>query len=416
MPSAFIISTGSELLNGSKNDSNGQFLAFELSGMGFSVLGSIVAGDEYSGLESSFHSGLAIADLVISSGGLGPTFDDLTREAASRALGLELEFYPRAMAEIEAFFVSLGRKMPDSNRRQAYLPQGAHVLKNHGGTAPGVFLKHEGKTVVLLPGPPGEMQMMFEREVKPRLFRAFGQRLQPPVQRVVKIFGLGESQVEERLQDLLLSVEDGQKGILAQDTEVIIKLQARDQVRAAALDELVAKIFERLPGYAYADRMDESLAGRVIGLLRDRGQSLALAESCTGGLTARMLTDIAGASQVFWGSIVSYSNDAKLKCLGVDFAVLSSQGAVSEMVARQMSQGVKSLSGADWALSITGIAGPGGGSTAKPVGLVYIACEGPGVTQVKAFQFRGDRERIRSLSARNALAMLMRQLIKQAGQ
>lgn len=416
MPAAFIISTGSELMNGSKKDSNADFLAARMSDLGFAIRGRMVVGDDGSALEKSFLTGLEMAQVLVSTGGLGPTFDDLTREAACRAAGVGLEYNSRAAEEIEAFFHSLGREMPESNRRQAYFPVGAEILPNHAGTAAGTFLQHAGKTVVLLPGPPREMCIMFEKEVLPRLLRVYGPDLKPPSRRLVKIFGLGESLVEARVKDLLQPVEGLEFAILAQDTEVMIKMQTREAEMIGLLDRLQSQIAARMPGYVYSFREEQGLAARVIDLLREREQSLALAESCTGGLIARMITDEPGSSDVFWGGAVTYSNEAKMRFLGVDGQVLQNQGAVSEPVAAQMAEGVRRVSGADWGLSVTGIAGPGGGSEAKPVGLTYIACSGPGEQQVKRFQFRGDRDRVRNLAARSALSMLMRHLLAGGGE
>ncbi len=410
MPRAYIISTGTELLYDGKKDSNADYLSAELIEMGFEISGRTTVGDEKSSLVRAFATGLEQADMVISSGGLGPTFDDLTRDAAAQAAGLELFYNANAAEAIGAFFQQLGRPMPESARVQAMFPPGAKVLENREGTAPGTFVASGGKIMVLLPGPPREMKAMFESEVKPLLLARYKGALHQLFKRPVRIFGLGESQVEERVADLLDQAPQIKKAILASNTEVMIKLSTGDESQTVSMNELAQRIAVRLPGYAYSFHGEDSLASIVIQRLKERRASLALAESCTGGLEARMLTDIPGASDVFWGAVVSYSNQAKISCLQVREQTLERYGAVSENTALEMARGIRNLSTADWVLSTTGIAGPGGGSPEKPVGLVYIACIGPDRELVKRFQFGGGRERIRNLAARSALSMLLRQL------
>lgn len=407
MPKAFIISTGTELLSSSMSDTNSEFLRRELVDMGFDIIGRMVVGDAEDGLKTAFEAGWALADLIISTGGLGPTFDDLTRTAASTTAGVALEMREDVASQIRAFFAGIGRKMPASNLRQAMFPIGADVLNNLKGTAAGTYLSKDGKTLILLPGPPHEMENMFLNEAKPKLQHDYQAFLPVHARQFIKTFGLGESQLEERIQDLIVNSEAIEMGILASNTEVMVKILARNQDAIPQMESLTGQIVERLKGYVFSLNEEDNIETRAVELLKKNHHSLSIAESCTGGLLSRMITNVPGASEVFWGSVVSYNNYAKMRFLGVQEATLQSYGAVSPETAGEMAHGIKNVSECDWGISITGIAGPGGGSAEKPVGLVYVACIGPGVEQVKKLTIGGDRERIRNFAARSALNMLI---------
>jgi nicotinamide-nucleotide amidase len=412
MPHAYIISTGSELLQGTTLDSNSTFFVSRLRKLGIKVVGIITVGDDQESLSQAFKLAVAAADIVISSGGLGPTFDDLTKIIACEVMDCELKNRPEEEERLRAYFANRVRSMPEINLRQAMFPTEAIALRNRVGTAPGMYLQKKHKTVILLPGPPGEMIPMYKDEVEPRLKEDFGTDVLKLLTRTIKTLGLGESQVEERLGSLMKVPEAISIALLAVEGEVHIRLAAEtsDQNdRCAALDGLTAQIVEQLEKNVFAVD-DETLVSKLAALLLAQGKTLAAAESCTGGLLSKMVTDLPGSSRYFWGGAVTYSNQAKQRLLGVNEGTLQKYGAVSSETAREMARGMRQVAGTDFALAITGIAGPEGGSSEKPVGLVYIALDHAQGSEVRRLRFGSGRDLIRILSAKSALDLLRRHL------
>lgn len=410
MKSAYIISTGSELLLGTTPDTNSIFMAARLMEMGIKVIGKITVGDNDEQISRAFQVGLESADIVISTGGLGPTFDDLTKIVASEIMGCSLVLRSEEAERLRNWFAKRQRPMPDINLRQAMFPEEAIVLANSKGTAPGMYLQKNDKTIILLPGPPREMRNMYLNEVEPLLKRDFAADMTKVIRKNIKIMGLGESQVEERLGDLMICPEGLSMALLAAQGEVHIRLAVEDQPGGSRLlSDLTAKIVEKMGRNVFGFD-DETLVAKTAGLLISRGKKLAVAESCTGGLLGKIITDIPGSSQYFWGGVISYSNAAKQLILGVREDTLLKYGAVSQATAQEMALGIRKISGADLALAITGIAGPDSDNSEKPVGLVYIALAHDDGCDVKELRFGLGRDLIRLLSAKSALDILRRKM------
>jgi nicotinamide-nucleotide amidase len=403
---AEIIAVGTELLLGQTANTNARYLSVRLAELGIDVFWHTAVGDNAGRLAEIFRTALDRSDLIIFCGGLGPTSDDLTRETVAGVLGLPL-LPDRAWEErLENFFKKLGRPMADINRRQALVPRGADLLVNNHGTAPGLFIEHAGCCIVLLPGPPRELEPLFEQEVMPRLVQKEGSRL--IMSRVLKVAGLGESAMAEAVADLIDNQTNPTLAPLAKHTESHLRLTAKAGTRGEAeamLAGLESKIRERL-GVAVYGAGDETLAGAVAKLLLAGGWKLAVAESCTGGLLSHQLTNCPGISAAFLLGTVTYSNAAKQEVLGVKSTLLRDYGAVSEEVARAMAENLRRRSGAGLSLAITGIAGPDGGSEAKPVGLVFVALATPDGVKCRRFNFPGRRETIKERAVAAALNML----------
>ncbi len=421
MKKAYIISTGTELLLGTTVDTNSMFLAQKLGELGIKVMGKSIVGDNRETMTAAFKTGLDLADLVVASGGLGPTRDDLTKEVACELMGCELQLVEEELETIRSFFAKRNRRMTDSNRKQAMFPPQATVLKNRLGTAPGMYLAQDGKVLILLPGPPREMQDMYLNAAEP-LLRGDEIMTGPASQsRVIRVLGPGESQVEDILSGILDKGADYGIALLAQEGEILIKITVDsgncqdDQERAARrLNQLSQRIRDAL-GINIVCEGDDTLVGVVARHLTEKRLTLAAVESCSGGLLSKMITDLPGSSQYFWGSVVSYSNEAKQGLLGVKPETLEKYGAVSEQTAAEMALGMRQRSGADIAVSITGIAGPDGGNEAKPVGLVYIGLACKDNLEVKEMRFVGDRNGIRTLAAKSALDLVRRRLMSGGG-
>lgn len=412
MQKVFLISTGTELLLGTTFDSNSVFLAQQLGEMGMRVNGKATVGDGKVQIEKAFTHALELADIVISSGGLGPTFDDLTKTVACKLMGCKLEIRPEEESRLREYFARRQREMPEINLKQAMFPPEAEVLINRQGSAPGMYLWKNDKVVILLPGPPREMKRMFLDEVKPRLQRDFAQDIHRVVKKTIKVLGPGESKVEEILGDLMSDTRGCSMALLAKDGEVHIKITAEgtdeshsETILAALTTVIENKLAKHIFGYD-----DDTLPGRVGQLLISQSKKLAVAESCTAGLLGTMITDIPGSSQYFWGGVISYSNEAKVHFLDVQKSTLEQYGAVSPQTAEEMARGIIRATGADLGLSITGIAGPDGGTEEKPVGLVYIGLANADHCTVKELRFVGSREANRKLAAKSALDLLRRHL------
>jgi nicotinamide-nucleotide amidase len=411
MLTAEIIAIGSELLTPNRSDTNSLWLTEKLNSIGIEVKLKTIVGDDDARLEDALRDAVKRSRVIITTGGLGPTEDDITRKVAARALGRRLQLDEKVLETIRARFLQMGRAMPEINSRQAMIIEGAEVMNNPNGTAPGLYLEHEGRSVVLLPGPPREMRPMFETYVMPRLVaRAGDVRV---VRRVLRVAGMGESAVDERIAPVYTQYENPQTTILFNRSEIEIHLTARARTEQEAellLDGLAGQIEERLGDAVFAFRgetMEE-----VVGLrLAVGGYTLAVAESCTGGLVAERITEVPGSSVYFMEGVIAYSNDAKVRLLGVDPELIHAHGAVSAPVAEAMADGVRRRAATDFGLAVTGIAGPGGGTPEKPVGLVYIALSDDAHTEHRKLMLPGDRHLIRWRASQAALDLLRRRLI-----
>ncbi|MDO8681782.1 MAG: competence/damage-inducible protein A [Acidobacteriota bacterium] len=412
---AAIIAVGSELLTPHKVDTNSLFITQVLNDLGIAVAHKAIVGDNRAELAAQVAHGLARHQVLILTGGLGPTDDDLTREVVAGHLGLTMDEDPAIVDAIERRFAARGWKMPAVNRRQALVPRGATVLANPNGTAPGLWIEHDGAAIALLPGPPREMKPMMDGEVRTRLAPFAG--LVRLHRRVIRVSGRGESAVEEMVQPIysgwLNQSPPIETTILAGLGQVELHLltQATDVDGAAiALDAAVNQI-TTVMGADVVSVDGRELEAVVGDLLRQRRWHVALAESCTGGLATSRLTDIPGSSDYVERSVVAYSNRSKVELLGVGEALIAEHGAVSEPVAVAMATGIRDRAGAAVGVGITGIAGPGGGSEHKPVGTVCIAVAGRD-TRVRTFRFPGGREMVKALSANTAIDMLRRLLLE----
>jgi nicotinamide-nucleotide amidase len=411
MLTAEIIAIGSELLTSDRTDTNSLWLTEKLNGIGIEVKLKTIVGDDDARLEETIRDAMKRSRVVIMTGGLGPTEDDITRKIAARAMNRRLLLNEKVLEAIRAKFLSLGRQMPEINSRQAMVIDGAEVLDNPNGSAPGMYLEHEGRSIVLLPGPPREMRPMFETSVLPKLAAKAGDvRV---VRRILRVAGMGESAVDEKIAPVYTQYKNPQTTILFNRSEIEIHLTAQAKTEQDAellLDGLAGQIEERLGHSIFAFRgetMEE-----VIGLrLAVAGFTLAVAESCTGGLISQRLTEVPGSSVYFMEGVVTYSNDAKTRSLGVAADLILRHGAVSAEVAEAMAEGVRQRADTDFGLAVTGIAGPGGGSVEKPVGLVYIALSDDAHTEHRKLMLPGDRHLIRWRASQAALDLLRRRLI-----
>lgn len=406
MPVCEIISVGTELLLGEILNTNARFLSLELAALGISVLRQTTVGDNPLRLAQALKDALSRSDIVITSGGLGPTADDITKEVCCQVMGFELIVDEEILTLLEQFFASRGIKMPHSNKKQALVPLGGTVFRNNNGTAPGIACEKDAKCVILLPGPPRELNPMFLESVKPFLSKYTNGVI---LSHTVRTFGIGESAMAELAADLLNS-ENPTVAPYAKDGEALLRVTACAQT-AAQVETLCAPVLksllERLFPYVYGIDVD-SLQQKVVELLMEKNLKVALAESCTAGYTAKRLTEIAGASKVFECGIIAYSNEIKIKLLNVSPNTLKEYGAVSEQTAIEMAKGVRVAGGADIGVGITGIAGPTGDGSEKPSGLSFIALvDGDTVRAEKIETGKPlDREYNRYYTASRALNMI----------
>jgi len=408
---AEILAIGSELLDPDRSDTHGPFLAEGLRSVGVEVMARSLVGDEREWLEPAFRTALARADIVIATGGLGPTEDDRTREAAAAVLGRALVRDPEASEALRARFARYGWELTPDNARQADLIAGAERLANPNGTAPGQWIEDGERLLILLPGPPGEMRPLFEAEVMPRLRQLAGGRVVRS--RVLRLAAVSESEVDRLVGPLYARVDNPRTTILSAAGEVELRFRASGATEAEAegrIEALVSQVRDVL-GDRIASEDGSSMEEVVARLLTERGQTLALAESCTGGLLAGRLTAVPGASVFLDSTVVTYSNAAKTALIGVDADLIARHGAVSEEVAQEMARGVRARAGTDIGLGITGIAGPSGGTPEKPVGLVMIALAGSAGDRVRRSVFPGDRSKVRARAVAVALEMLRRGLL-----
>jgi nicotinamide-nucleotide amidase len=412
---AEIIAVGSELLTPHRQDTNSLYLTEKLNDLGVEVRFKSIVGDDVEGLTAAAKLAMRRSDIIIFSGGLGPTEDDLTREAVAEGLGLKVQRDPAVLAKLEERFAKRGMKMSANNAKQADILTSATVMPNPLGTAPGQWIagKYDGeeRLLMLLPGPPHELKALFEAECIPRLLARI-----PPQHiaiRTLKMAMMPESQVDARVAPIYKTYTDVQTTILAGAGEIQLQLRCRKDSLAEAearVAELAEKIEDEL-GDAIFSRKGETIEQIVSYLLQMRSMTLAVAESCTGGLLAERITSLSGSSRYFLGGAVVYSNELKTQFANVPKAMIDQHGAVSREVAAAMAEGIRKRCLASYGIGITGVAGPSGGTEQKPVGLVYIALAGEEGTQVVERNFPGDRKRIRQFSTQQALEMIRRALV-----
>lgn len=408
---AEIMAVGTELLLGDILNTNAQFLAQELAALGIDVHYQTVVGDNPKRLEDTIFHAFSRADLIITTGGLGPTEDDLTKETAAKYFGEELVLDERALGRIKKYFDRTGRTMTQNNVKQAMVPANhCTVLYNDNGTAPGIIIEKNGKIIVMLPGPPRETVPMFENQVKPYLAKKQEYTF---VSRILRVAGIGESAMEDRVKDMIAAQTNPTIAPYAKDGESILRItaKAKDEAEAKKMIEPVAAALKERLGMAVYAEGETDMQTVVAELLLAKKITIAVAESCTGGMIASRLIDFPGISEVLVEGCVTYSNDAKVRRLGVKEETLSQYGAVSPQTAKEMAEGIAKTSGAEIGVATTGIAGPGGGTEEKPVGLVYIGICYQGKTEVFEHRFVGKRERIRERATYTALDALRKVLL-----
>ena len=402
---AEILSVGTELLMGQIANTDAQFIYRRLGELGVTIYRHSTVGDNPARVREALQEALSRSDMVITTGGLGPTEDDLTKEMVAEYFGLEMELHQPSLDALKAFMERFGKKMTPNNLKQAYFPRGCTVMPNACGTAPGCIVEQGGKTVAVLPGPPMELMDMFDRQLAPYLQARSGQVIRS---RFLKIFGLGESNVETLLSDLFHS-GNPTLALYCGPGEVTARITARaaaPEKAEAMMQPVYEEILRRVGEAYYGEGVNRTPADAVLELLKNRGETVTFAESCTGGLLCGAFVDCAGASDCLKESFVTYDNEAKENLLGVKSETLARCGAVSGECAREMALGAARAAGADWAVSVTGIAGPGGGTAEKPVGTVWIGVAHRGAAQAREYHFRGQRQWIRKLSVVNALNQL----------
>jgi nicotinamide-nucleotide amidase len=405
---AEIIAVGSELLTPYRLDTNSLYLTGELNKLGIRVIHKSVVGDSRDDIRATFRHALDRSELIVSCGGLGPTDDDRTRETVAELLGRDLHLNDDVLRGIQERFRRFARTMPEINTRQAMVPAGAVVLANPRGTAPGLWIEGEDHIIILLPGPPSELKGIFESEVRSRLARmGTDERL---FSRDLRVTGLPESEVEQRVRPLYEEYADTETTILATPTGIQLhpRIWSRDAAGAEKiLDEIVSRMALALGEHLYSTQ-GESLEDIVARVLTENRATIAVAESCTGGMLAERLTNVPGSSSYFLGGVVCYSNELKSSLVGVPADIIDSKGAVSSETALALADGIRKRTGATLGIGITGIAGPGGGTPEKPVGLVHIGIADERGSRERAARFPGDRERIRFQATQQALDTVRR--------
>lgn len=416
MLSAEIIAIGSELLTPDRTDTNSLWLTGKLNEIGIDVMLKTVVGDDESRLEEVIRDALKRSSVVITTGGLGPTDDDITRQVAAKATDRELEYHIEIEDLMRKRFKNWGREMPEINKRQAYVLKGAEVLPNPNGSAVGMLLRENGKFFVVLPGPPRENQPMFEEHVFEKLKELAGDVVAR--RRTLRVSGMGESALDEIIAPIYREFKDVQTSVLFNKTEIEVQLATKASTEVEAegrLDELSSRIAGAL-GIAVFSTNGELMEEVVGRLLTERKATLATAESCTGGLIGERLTEISGSSKFYMEGIISYSNDAKIRTLNVPEKTLKQFGAVSHQTAEAMAKGARERADTDYAISVTGVAGPDGGTKDKPVGTVYLGYADRDTVKSVKLMLPGDRYLIRWRSSQAALDYLRRQLLKSGDQ
>ncbi|HOQ38483.1 MAG TPA: competence/damage-inducible protein A [Acetivibrio sp.] len=407
---AEILAVGTELLMGQITNTNAQYISQKLNSIGIDVYYHSVVGDNSGRLKESLLNALNRCDLVIMTGGLGPTQDDLTKETVADVLEKKLVLHEESLERIKLFFDRMKREMTDNNIKQAYLPEGCTVIENNNGTAPGCIVEKDTKIVVMLPGPPKEMKPMLDDTVIPYLEQKSGYKT---VSKYLRVFGIGESQLEDRIMDLVDAQKEVTIATYAKEGQVTVRLTTKCKTYEEAIFKIKPveeEIAGRLGDNLYSTE-DEELEYVASKLLIEHGITISLAESCTGGMIASRLTDVPGISKVFNRGIVSYSNEAKMENLSVSPETLEKYGAVSRQTAIEMAEGVRKTAKTDLGISVTGIAGPDGGTDQKPVGLVYVALADKSGCDCRELRLTGNRDRIRNMTTLYVFDMIRRYVL-----
>lgn len=407
-----LISVGTEILLGNIVNTNAAYLSEKCAAFGLSLYYQCSVGDNEERLTATLETALSRSDIVILSGGLGPTKDDLTKEVAAKVMNKTLILHEESKQSIEAYFAKRNVTPTDNNWKQAMIPEGAIVVPNDNGTAPGVIIEENGKHVILLPGPPNELIPMFEKRIIPYL-----SKLQSGIicSQIVKICEQGESRVETQIADLMDKQSNPTIAPYAKTGEVHLRVTAKAENEKEAkklIKPMVKELKSRFGEDIYTTDENTTLEKAVVDLLLAKELTISTVESCTGGMLSARLTNVPGVSEVFKVGNITYSNKAKRKLVGVKKTTLDKYGAVSEQVAKEMAKGSANITKADVTVAITGIAGPDGGSEEKPVGLVYIACFVCGTTTVKRYQFSGNRTKVRESTVAAALTLMRRCILE----
>ncbi|MGG7098674.1 competence/damage-inducible protein A [Clostridium sardiniense] len=405
-----IIAVGTEVILGDILNSNAQYLAKELANLGVDVYYHEAVGDNRERILDCFKRSLDRSDIIITTGGLGPTKDDMTKELAAEFFGMDMCLHEESLQKIKDYFKKMGREFVKSNEKQAYFPKEAIILDNENGTAPGAIFEKDDKTIIVLPGPPKEMEPMFKNHVRKYLEKRTGDTI---VSEVLRVFGIGESSAEKKLQDLIDNGKNPTIAPYAKEGEVIFRITAKAKSEEEAkklINPLKDEVYSRL-GDAVYNTGDTTLQDTVAKMLVNKDMTIGVSESCTGGLLSSKLIEYPGISKVFLEGAVTYSNEAKMRTLNVKKETLEKFGAVSHETAKEMAEGIAKRSGARIGVSTTGIAGPTGGTEEKPVGLVYFGIYVDG--EVKSYKhiFTGDRNSVRNRASMTALDIIRRSLL-----
>ncbi len=410
---AELVSIGTELLLGEIVDTNAAYMSQRLAEIGVDVHFRHTVGDNLGRIVSVLELAMSRSEVVLICGGLGPTQDDLTRESIAEVTERPLVSDPEAEECLREFFARRGFTPTPNNLKQTTVPRGGELLDNHCGTAPGLYVEHDDKLLIAVPGPPAEMREMMQFQVLPRLRERLGDALSPVHTRVLRLTDIGESTLVSEIDDIIREQTDPTIAPYAAPGEVTLRLatKAGDECNAGRrLDQMEARLRERVGRFVYGVD-DETMEVAVGKALRESNAAVAVAESCTGGLIASRITDVAGSSEYFLGGVVAYADEVKQRVLGVPAETLAEFGAVSEETARAMVTGVRELYGSDYALATTGIAGPGGGTEAKPVGLVYVAVADDRGTECRRQNWPGTREQFKRRVSQNALNLLRKRIL-----
>lgn len=405
-----ILSVGTEILLGDILNTNSRYLSNELANLGIDVYYHQVVGDNRERILNALKEAFSRSDIIITTGGLGPTKDDMTKELVAEFLGMDMYLHEESLKKIEDYFKKMGRIPVKSNEKQAYFPKEAIILENNNGTAPGAIFEKDGKAIIVLPGPPKEMEPMFNESVRKYLESLTGYTI---VSEVLRVFGIGESEAENKLQDLIDNGKNPTIAPYAKEGEVTFRITAKgkDEEQARKLIKpLKEEVYNRLGNLIY-NTGDVSIQETVGEMLVNKNMTIGVSESCTGGLVSAKLIEYPGISSVFLEGAVTYSNEAKMRTLNVKKDTLEKFGAVSEETAREMAEGIAKRCGSRIGVSTTGIAGPGGGTEEKPVGLVYIGVYIDGETKVERHVFSGNRSAVRNKASMTALNMIRKSLL-----
>lgn len=409
---AEIISVGTEILLGDIVNTNAQYLSKELASIGIEVFHEEVIGDNEDRLLEAIEHGFNRSDIIITTGGLGPTQDDLTKETACKYFGMDLVKHEESYEALKEYFSRMNRELTENNLKQVYFPKESIILPNPNGTAPGAILEKDNKYIIILPGPPREMKPMFDNYVK-RYLKSKGDGLIKS--NVVRILGIGESMAATKLKDFIDEGVNPTVAPYAKEDDVILRISAKaktEEEAQALIDPIKKQIIDILGEDYYGEGEDNTIEQVLVDLLLDNNITIGTVESCTGGMIASRLVSCSGVSQVFLEGAVTYSNEAKMRTVKVKKETLDKYGAVSEETAREMAEGIAKRAGADIGVSTTGIAGPDGGTDEKPVGLVYIGVYYKGKTEAYRYVFNGNRNKVRNRATVTALDMVRRKILQ----